>query len=75
MAYATARRLSNTKILGPVASPARAAIEAGIISQIENALYPVLITDESDPSDQARKRSQVAEVARAVWIKFSALSH
>jgi hypothetical protein len=73
MAYATARRLSNTKVLGLVASPARAAIEASMISQIANALYPVLITDESDPVDQARKREQVAEAARAAWMRFSAL--
>jgi hypothetical protein len=55
-----------------VANDLRVTVQARIISQIERALYPVLITDESDPEDQAKKRSQVAKAAHAAWMQFQA---
>lgn len=68
---ATARRLPEH--IAPVEAlddqPAH-AVQARLISQIEQALYSILITDESDPADQARKRSQVTRAARAAWTQF-----
>jgi hypothetical protein len=77
MTYArqsTARRFPETQSLPEMHDRMMAAaVEARMVSQIADAIYGILITDESDPADQATKRAQVTEAARAAWCSFAAL--
>ncbi|MGY3452703.1 hypothetical protein [Bradyrhizobium sp. USDA 4353] len=72
MLHATERQFADAQAI-EAKSIKREAMEALFVAQIAEALYPILITDESGPADQAEKRARVEQAARAAWERFSAV--
>ena len=50
-------------------------LEARMVREVADAIYPILVADESDPADQTAKRELVAEAARAAWRRFREASN